>query len=98
MKKRVDLAQIFPNYVFWDADLSGLDVWRDRGLIIPRALFATDENNFEENMIRLEQLYSRETILSVLQHTTELISNKVCEMVAIRYDVDQFYRFDPKKR
>ena len=94
MKKRVDLSRIFPKYVFWDADPRRLDVQRDLGLVIPRALFATDENNFETNIEKLENLYSKETILSTLQNTREMISDKVCEMVAKRYHVPTFYRYD----
>ncbi|SDE84151.1 hypothetical protein SAMN05216464_1109 [Mucilaginibacter pineti] len=96
MKKRVDLSQIFPKYVFWDADPSRLDVERDLGLIIPRALFVTDETNFEMNIQKLENLYSKETILSTLQYTRENISNKVCELVAKRYQVEPFYRWSIK--
>jgi hypothetical protein len=93
MKKRVDLSQIFPKYVFWDGDPSRLDVKRDLGLIIPRALFATDEDNFETNIQKLENLYTKEVILSTLQNTREMISDKVCEMVAKRYHVPTFYRY-----
>ena len=93
MKKRVDLSQIFPKHVFWDADLRQLDIQRDKCLIIPRALFATDERNFETNIQKLENLYPKETILVILQNTTENISDSVCEMVADRYHVPTFYRY-----
>lgn len=93
MKKRVDISQLFPKYVFWDVNPKRLDVERDFYLIIPRALFATDENNFEANIQKLEDLYPRETILQILQQTREAISNKVCELVAQRYQVEPFYRW-----
>ena len=93
MQDRPYPSKILPKYGFWDADLSKPDVDRDLGLIIPRTLFATDEHNFETHIQILESLYAEETILITLQNTRKLISNKVCELVAKKYQVPIFYRY-----
>jgi hypothetical protein len=79
--------------LFWDVDYSKLDVERDRSLIIPRALFATTAASFDSDIKKLENLYSREEILSQLKRTQEHISNHVCHLVAERYDVPVFHRY-----
>ena len=93
MNKSVNIASIFPKYLFWDMDQSKLNVSADRDIIIPRALYATTAETFEEDIVKLEQLYSKPQIVKYLKITKELISNEVCAMVAKRYDKPVFARF-----
>jgi len=93
MKESVNIATIFPKHLFWDMDPSKLHLSRDAAIIIPRALFATTPETFETDILKLEQYYSKNTILKYLKTTKERISNKVCAMVAKRYDVPTFARF-----
>jgi hypothetical protein len=93
VKQSVNIATIFPKHLFWDMDYSKLNLSRDKDIIIPRALFATNEESFETDIVKLESLYSAKDIVKYLKITKELISNKVCEMVAKRYCVSTFARF-----
>lgn len=93
MARGVDISNIFPSYLFWDMDASKLDVGMDKDIIVPRALFATTLDSFENDIAKLESLYTGTQILSELKATKERISNKVCDLVARRYHVGQFSRF-----
>lgn len=93
MNKRQNIAEIFPKHLFWDVDMSKLNQTRDKDLIIPRALFATTETTFTNDIERLENLYSQNEILNTLKTTKELISNTVCELVSKRYHAKPFFRF-----
>lgn len=74
-------------------DANKLSLKRDKGIIIPRALYATTKESFEMDILKLESFYSKNEILSVLKNTKELISNEVCVMVAKRYNTKPFFRF-----
>jgi len=91
--KRINIANVFPKHLFWDVDHSSLDVQQDKDLIIPRAMYATNETSFETDITRLESLYTREDITHHLRSTKEMVSNEVCLMVANRYNIEPFYRF-----
>ena len=93
MKSVDNIAAIFPKELFWDVNVSRLDIQEDKDLIIPRALYATTENTFSEDISRLERLYKRSEIVEELKSTKERISNKVCTMVAQRYHVKHFSRY-----
>ncbi|WP_154859698.1 DUF6922 domain-containing protein [Cyclobacterium xiamenense] len=93
MKKKINIAKVFPKHLFWDMDHSALDFERDKDIIIPRALFATTPETFDTDIVTLEKLYSRKQILKHLKTTKERISNEVCRLVANRYDVGIFFRF-----
>lgn len=93
MNKRQNLADILPKHLFWDVDMTKLNPKRDKDLVIPRALFATTEATFDEDIMRLENLYSKNEILKTLMTTKERISNTVCELVAKRYKAKTFFRF-----
>ncbi|MGG7035699.1 MAG: DUF6922 domain-containing protein [Flavobacterium sp.] len=93
MNKSVNIAAVFPKYLFWDMDLNKLSLSRDKDIIIPRALYATTPETFEDDIKRLEQFYSPATIVKYLKNTKENISNKVCLSVAKRYNVQPFLRF-----
>ncbi len=93
MDKSVNIATIFPKHLFWDMDHSKLNLSRDKDIIIPRALFATTPETFETDILKLEQYYSKNSILKYLKTTKERISNEVCSMVAKRYNVPTFARF-----
>jgi len=93
LKATVNISKKFPKHLFWDMDYSKLSVKKDKETIIPRALFATTKDNFKEDIINLESLYSREDILNVLQNTKERISNTLCLLVSKRYKTTPFYRY-----
>jgi len=93
VNKRQNIADIFPKHLFWDVDMSKLNPKRDKDLIIPRALFATTEDTFADDIKRLENLYSKSEILKTLKTTKERISNTICELVAKRYNAKPFFRF-----
>ncbi|WP_208458807.1 hypothetical protein [Kaistella flava (ex Peng et al. 2021)] len=69
---------------------------QDQDIIIPRAMYATTCDSFEEDIERLERLYTKKEILDHLKNTKELISNEVCALVSKRYHTTPFVRF--KKR
>ncbi len=93
MKSVDNIAVMFPKELFWDLNVSRLDIQGDKDLIIPRALYATTENTFSQDISRLECLYKRSEIVKQLKSTKERISNKVCTMVAQRYHVRHFSRY-----
>ena len=93
MRKSVNISEYFPKYIFWDVDPRKLDVIRDKDYIIPRALFSTTPSTFQDDISKLETIYSNEDIIEELKSTKERISNQVCEMVANRYHIDKFSRF-----
>ena len=87
------IATIFPKYLFWDMDYSKLNLKTDLDSIIPRAMYATTKDTFDQDIEKLEQFYTKEQIIEHLKNTKELISNQVCVLVSKRYNVEQFYRF-----
>ena len=93
MKQSVNIATIFPKHLFWDMDLSKLNLSKDKSIIIPRALYATTPDTFEKDIINIQALYTAKDIVKYLKLTTENISNKVCISVAKRYNVKPFLRF-----
>lgn len=93
MKATVNIASLFPKHLFWDMDHSKLSIKRDKETIIPRALLATTKETFENDILKLEKLYTKQEIVHILKNTKERISNKLCEMVAKRYNVAPFYRY-----
>lgn len=93
MKATINIASYFPKHLFWDMDCSKLSIKRDKETIIPRALLATTEETFNTDILKLEEVYAPKEILKVLKNTKERISNKLCEMVAKRYDTAPFYRY-----
>lgn len=93
MRSTVNISEILPPHLFWDVNIDTLDVIEDKDFIIPRALFATTEDSFDEDIRLLEQLYNHSEILSELKATKERISNSVCSLVARRYHVKHFFRY-----
>lgn len=96
VNKAVDISLLFPKYLFWDVRLEKLDAEKDQHLIIPRALYLTNEKSFDEDIAKLERLYSSDEIVRTLKATRERISNRVCEMVATRYHLPLFHRYSRK--
>lgn len=90
------IATIFPSYLFWDMDLSRLNIERDKDIIIPRALYFTNSRSFNEDISKLETFYNPQQIVQQLQVTKELISNEVCALVSQRYDIASFSRFSTR--
>jgi len=74
-----------------------LDPEKDMAIIVPRALYFTTPQTFDTDIERLEKIYNKREILHNLKTTREPISNKVCELVAHRYHVPTFHRFNPLK-
>ena len=77
-------------------DIQQLDIKRDVDIIIPRALYLTTKETFESDISRLESIYSTVQIITHLKNTKELISNEVCTLVAKRYSIPLFFRFQVK--
>ena len=95
MKSQNNISNLFPKHLFWDVDITKLDLQRDSNFIIPRALYMTNEETFLQDIIRLENIYTANQILENLKNTKEKISNTVCHLVAKRYSSAPFYRFKP---
>lgn len=74
-------------------DHSKLSPKRDKDIIIPRALFATNSASFNDDISKLERLYTSKEIIAALKSTKELIANEVCLLVAERYHIKKFLRF-----
>jgi len=93
MKRQVNIADVFSKHLFWDVDMSLLDIEKDRDLIIPRALYTTSTETFPSDIVKLEALYSKATILRELKTTREKISNNICRLIARRYHAKTFLRW-----
>jgi len=93
VKRSTNIAELFPPHLFWEMDMSCLDAARDKDLIIPRALIATNPESFETDIKRLENIYSNREIINELKSARERISNKLCEMVSDRYHIPVFKRY-----
>lgn len=93
MKQRINIATIFPKYLFWDMEYDKLSPKKDKDIIIPRAMYATTADSFEKDIQKLESIYSQKDILYYLQTTKEIISNEVCILVSRRYKTAPFARF-----
>ena len=85
MKQQVNIATIFPKHLFWDMDYDKLNLEKDKAIIIPRAMYATTPDTFEQDINRLEQLYTPRVIIKYLKNTKENISNKVCILCMVCY-------------
>ena len=83
----------FKKHCFWDIDIHKISIEEHMDLIIPRMLFFVDENTFENVIIELEEVYSKEEIIDTLKNTNENISNTVCLLVSKRYDIKPFLRW-----
>lgn len=66
---------------------------KDKDIIIPRAMYATTADSFEDDIQKLERIYSEKDILNYLKNTKEIISNEVCALVSKRYNATSFSRF-----
>lgn len=93
MKTKVDIANVAPKKVFWDMDVNKLSVKRDKEVIIPRMLLATNEKTFKKDIASVEKVFTANEIYSILKNTKERISNQVCRMVATRYNKPTFLRY-----
>lgn len=67
MRTNINIAKKFPKHLFWDMDASRLSVKEDKAIIIPRALFATTQATFENDIQRLEEIYSKKRLLVFLE-------------------------------
>jgi hypothetical protein len=89
MTREFYINELFPKHLFWDVDMSRLDI----DLIIPRALMATTPLTFTNDIAKLEVIYPKAVIARELKTTKERVSNQICRLVARRYHVKQFARF-----
>lgn len=92
LKATNNIAPQFPKHLFWDMDNNKLSQKRDKNIIIPRMLMATNEETFNKDISFVESIYSIEDIYNVLRNTKERISNQVCRMVVKRYNKPTFLR------
>ncbi len=65
----------------------------NKDMIIPRALFAANQETLATYSVKLELYYFTTLILKYLKNIKELISTEVCQLVAKRYNVPTFARF-----
>ena len=93
MKTKVNIANTVPKHVFWDMDISQLSAKQDKALIIPRMLMATTQDSFLQDIVKVENHYTKNEIYTILKNTKERISNNVCRMVAARYNKPTFLRY-----
>jgi len=93
MKDKTNISSVFSSHLFWDVDLKKLSVKKDMALIIPRALLSVTDKSFNQEISKLETLYTQSEILETLKNTKERISNKLCELVAKKYNVEPFFRY-----
>ena len=93
MNTASDISNSFPKHLFWDINMDNLSIERDKDMIIPRALFQSNELNFDHEITNLERFYSPDEIVECLKITKERISNNLCLLVASRYNVEPFYRY-----
>lgn len=96
MKSSVKISSIFPKHLFWDMDMDRLNIRRDKDIIIPRALFMSNDSSFDNDIQKLESFYTSADIVKTLASTKERVSNRVCTLVANRYHVPAFARFPHK--
>jgi len=85
LKQNISLSSVLPKYLFWEYDISKLTFRENYDIIIPRALYMTDEKSFDKDILIIEKIYPKEIIAEVLQRTTENISDTVCRLVSKRY-------------
>ena len=76
MKQNVNIAAIFPKYLFWDMDYSKLNPTRDKDIIIPRAMYATTEDTFEDDIKKLDIELKAwgEPLTELLQNNEKVLS------------------------
>ncbi|AEW87271.1 DUF6922 domain-containing protein [Flavobacterium columnare] len=86
MKKTVNILEKIPNYVFWDLDVTKLNIHKDSDVIISRILMFSDFSNYSDNILFLESLYTEETIKRVIIASTERISDEICSLTSKRYN------------
>lgn len=96
MPKKIKISALFPKHLFWDMNYEHLNSERDKDIIIPRVMYMTNRQTFNQDIQKLENLYTPTQIVNQLKTTKELISNEVCELVAKRYNVPVFYRFNKR--
>jgi hypothetical protein len=97
VKSPNEISNIFPKHLFWDMNYYDLDLELDQDVIIPRALYMTNKSSFTNDIEKLEKIYTPAQIITNLKTTKELISNEVCELVALRYSIPLFQRFYERK-
>lgn len=81
MKQIVNLAPILSQISFLGYGFYKLSPHQDKDIMIPRAMYATTRDSYEEDIERLERLYTKKEILEHLKNTKELISNEVGALV-----------------
>ncbi|WP_394799684.1 DUF6922 domain-containing protein [Flavobacterium amniphilum] len=94
MKKTVNILEKIPNYVFWDLDMNKLNIQEDYDVIISRILMFSDLSNITENLLFLENIYTKEIIKKVAISSTERISDEICSVTSKRYNISIKSKFN----
>jgi len=71
MKSALNISRLFR-----DVDLNALDLKKYKSLIIPGALFATTAETFDQDILRLESIYSHRQILAELKAQKSVSATK----------------------
>lgn len=87
MKKTVNILEKIPNYVFWDLDVTKLNIQKDSYVVISRILMFSDLSNYSDNILFLESLYTEEIIKKVIIDSTERIPDEICSLTSKRYNL-----------
>lgn len=87
MKKTVNILEKIPSYVFWDLDVTKLNIQKDSYVVISRILMFSDLSNYSDNILFLESLYTEEIIKKVIIDSTERIPDEICSLTSKRYNL-----------
>ncbi|WP_392421149.1 DUF6922 domain-containing protein (plasmid) [Capnocytophaga canis] len=89
------VSDFFPRRMFWEYNMDGLCLQKDKDFIIERVLNRSLLSELEQNIRLLENLYSREYVLALSLHCTEIYGNETIEIIANHYNVSpkKFYRY-----
>lgn len=89
--KSCKVSDFFPRRMFWEYNVDGLSLQKDKDFIIERVLNRSLLPELEQNICLLENLYSKEYVLALALHCTEIYGNEAIEIIA------NHYQLNPKK-
>lgn len=94
MKTQNNIVNNLPKYMFWDLDVSKLNIQKDFDVIIARVLMFSDFSNYKENILFLESLYNEDTIKKTIISSSSTISDEVCKLTSERYQISIQSKFN----